>query len=78
VNDQRTLGRSGDEYTPLPVEGLDDIKIVKVACSDSLTVALTDDGHVYTWGTFRVSRFSLLAFMKGLKFAKSLLFNLII
>ncbi|KAI8605511.1 regulator of chromosome condensation 1/beta-lactamase-inhibitor protein II [Dissophora ornata] len=53
VNDQRTLGRSGDEYTPLPVEGLDDIKIVKVACSDSLTVALTDDGHVYTWGTFR-------------------------
>ncbi|KAF9570613.1 hypothetical protein EC968_001638 [Mortierella alpina] len=53
VNDQRTLGRSGDEYTPLPVEGLDNVKVVKVACSDSLTVALTDDGHVYTWGTFR-------------------------
>ncbi|KAF9363370.1 hypothetical protein BGX34_004318 [Mortierella sp. NVP85] len=53
VNDQRTLGRSGDEYTPLPVEGLDTVKIVKVACSDSLTVALTEDGYVYTWGTFR-------------------------
>ncbi|KAF9112001.1 hypothetical protein BGX27_004150 [Mortierella sp. AM989] len=53
VNDQRTLGRSGDEYTPLPVEGLDHVKIVKVACSDSLTVALTEGGHVYTWGTFR-------------------------
>ncbi|KAF9093423.1 hypothetical protein BGX23_003348 [Mortierella sp. AD031] len=53
VNDQRTLGRSGDEYTPLPVEGLDDVKVVRVACSDSLTVALTDLGHVYTWGTFR-------------------------
>ncbi|KAF9352831.1 hypothetical protein BGX26_009368 [Mortierella sp. AD094] len=53
VNDQRTLGRSGDEYTPLPVESLDDVKIVKVACSDSLTVALTSDGQVYTWGTFR-------------------------
>ncbi|KAF9995036.1 hypothetical protein BGZ65_009332 [Modicella reniformis] len=53
VNDQRTLGRSGDEYTPLPVEGLDNVKIVKVACSDSLTVALTEDGFVYTWGTFR-------------------------
>ncbi|KAI1315982.1 hypothetical protein EDD11_010564 [Mortierella claussenii] len=53
VNDQRTLGRSGDEYTPLPVEGLDSVKIVKVACSDSLTVALTEDGNVYTWGTFR-------------------------
>ncbi|KAI8351381.1 regulator of chromosome condensation 1/beta-lactamase-inhibitor protein II [Mortierella sp. GBAus27b] len=53
INDQRALGRSGDEYTPLPVEGLDDIKIVKVACSDSVTVALTEDGYVYTWGTFR-------------------------
>ncbi|KAF9919080.1 hypothetical protein FBU30_011175 [Linnemannia zychae] len=53
INDQRTLGRSGDEYTPAPVEGLDDVKVVKVACSDSVTVALTDDGHVYTWGTFR-------------------------
>ncbi|KAG0345617.1 hypothetical protein BG004_003461 [Podila humilis] len=53
VNDQRTLGRSGDEYIPLPVEGLDDVKVVKVACSDSLTVALSITGHVYTWGTFR-------------------------
>ncbi|KAF9127665.1 hypothetical protein BGW39_005701 [Mortierella sp. 14UC] len=53
VNDQRTLGRSGDEYQPLPVEGLDEVKVVRVACSDSLTVALTDKGHVYTWGTFR-------------------------
>ncbi|KAG9321868.1 hypothetical protein KVV02_002204 [Mortierella alpina] len=53
VNDQRTLGRSGDEYTPLPVEGLDHVTIAKVACSDSLTVALTDEGKVYTWGTFR-------------------------
>ncbi|KAG0333816.1 hypothetical protein BG000_008859 [Podila horticola] len=53
VNDQRTLGRSGDEFIPLPVEGLDDVKVVKVACSDSLTVALSATGHVYTWGTFR-------------------------
>lgn len=36
------------------MEGLDDVKVVKVACSDSLTVALTSEGHVYTWGTFRV------------------------
>ncbi|KAG0049642.1 hypothetical protein BGZ83_005539, partial [Gryganskiella cystojenkinii] len=53
VNDQKTLGRSGDEFTPLPVEGLDDVRIVKVACSDSLTVALSEEGDVYTWGTFR-------------------------
>jgi alpha-tubulin suppressor-like RCC1 family protein len=32
------------------------MKIVKVACSDSLTVALTEDGYVYTWGTFRVRK----------------------
>ncbi|KAF9968453.1 hypothetical protein BGZ73_009259 [Actinomortierella ambigua] len=53
VNDQKTLGRSGDEYTPAPVEGLDDVKIIKVACSDSVTVALSDKGEVYTWGTYR-------------------------
>ncbi|KAG0308602.1 hypothetical protein BGZ98_007456 [Dissophora globulifera] len=53
VNDQRTLGRSGDEYSPGPVEGLDNVRIVKVACSDSLTVALTEEGSVFTWGTFR-------------------------
>lgn len=28
---------------------------VKVAAGDSLSLALTDDGHVYGWGTFRVS-----------------------
>lgn len=30
---------------------------VKVAAGDSLSLALTDDGHVYGWGTFRVSQF---------------------
>ncbi|KAF9215024.1 hypothetical protein CPC16_001484 [Podila verticillata] len=64
VNDQKTLGRSGDEYEPLPVEGLDDVKVVKVACSDSLTVALTSEGHVYTWGTFRSAE-GILGHSKG-------------
>ena len=31
------------------------IIFVKVAAGDSLSLALTDDGHVYGWGTFRVS-----------------------
>ena len=27
----------------------------QLACGDSITLALTDDGHVWAWGTFRVS-----------------------
>jgi regulator of chromosome condensation len=30
------------------------VKIVKLACGDSISVALADDGKVYSWGTFRV------------------------
>jgi regulator of chromosome condensation len=29
-------------------------RIVKVACGDSISVALNDKGQVYAWGTFRV------------------------
>ncbi|OLY85464.1 Protein pim1 [Smittium mucronatum] len=54
-NDQKALGRSGDEYVPMPVEGVDDLVFVKVACGDSISVALTNDGSVYTWGTYRSS-----------------------
>ncbi|KAJ3216515.1 Regulator of chromosome condensation [Dinochytrium kinnereticum] len=52
-NDQKALGRSGEETIPLPVEGLDGVKIIQVVCGDSMTAALSDDGNVYAWGTFR-------------------------
>ncbi|KAI7903275.1 regulator of chromosome condensation 1/beta-lactamase-inhibitor protein II [Cokeromyces recurvatus] len=52
-NDQRALGRSGDEYVPGRVENLDNVKIVKVACCDSVTMALSDEGKLYCWGTYR-------------------------
>jgi regulator of chromosome condensation len=52
-NDQRALGRSGDEYIPALVENLEDVKIVKVACCDSVTMALSDKGELYCWGTYR-------------------------
>ncbi|PIA14479.1 nucleotide exchange factor for Gsp1p, localizes to the nucleus [Coemansia reversa NRRL 1564] len=52
-NDQKALGRDGDEFTAAPVEGLDGVRISRVACSDSATFALAEDGHVYAWGTFR-------------------------
>ncbi|KAJ1666364.1 hypothetical protein IW140_001093 [Coemansia sp. RSA 1813] len=54
-NDQKVLGRSGDEFVAAPVSALDGVRIAKVACSDSATFALSDDGHVYSWGTFRGS-----------------------
>ena len=39
------------------VSGLpEDIVWTQLACSDSATFALTDEGQVYGWGTFRVSR----------------------
>lgn len=37
----------------------EDIVWAKLTCTDSATFALTDDGLVYGWGTFRVSRFFL-------------------
>ncbi|KAJ2161284.1 hypothetical protein GGF46_001626 [Coemansia sp. RSA 552] len=52
-NDQKVLGRGGDEFEAAPVEGLDGVRIARVACSDSASFALAEDGHVYAWGTFR-------------------------
>jgi len=43
------------ESVPGLVEGFPDgTIIVKVACGDSITVAVTNEGQVYAWGTFRV------------------------
>ena len=45
-----------------------DTQFVKLAAGDSHTLALTDDGRVYGWGTFRVSTFhKLIHFSLGLK-----------
>ncbi|KAF8466393.1 regulator of chromosome condensation 1/beta-lactamase-inhibitor protein II [Kalaharituber pfeilii] len=44
------------ESTPGLVEGLpENINIVQVAAGDSISVAVTDEGYVYAWGTFRCS-----------------------
>jgi len=43
------------ESVPGLVEGFPEGTVVtKVACGDSITVALTSEGQVYAWGTFRV------------------------
>lgn len=42
------------------VEGLDDVNVVKLACGDSISLALSSDGKVYSWGSFRVSQICLI------------------
>ncbi|KAI8335728.1 regulator of chromosome condensation 1/beta-lactamase-inhibitor protein II [Chlamydoabsidia padenii] len=64
-NDQRALGRSGEEYEPELVENPDNVKYVKIACGDSVSIALSDDGKVYCWGTYRCAE-GALGFSKDL------------
>ncbi|KAJ3043219.1 Regulator of chromosome condensation [Rhizophlyctis rosea] len=54
-NDDKALGRSGEENEPEKVQGLDDEFVVQVACADSATAVLTKEGKVYAWGTFRTA-----------------------
>ena len=45
------LGHDDDEERRIPtkVESLDGLFIVKIACGEMHTVAITDKGEVYTW-----------------------------
>jgi regulator of chromosome condensation len=57
-NDEGALGRTmEDEEEECCVPGLVDLpsKVRQVSAGDSHTAALTEDGHVYIWGTFRDS-----------------------
>ena len=50
-----------NESTPkeVDVSGVpNEVVWTQVACTDSATFALTNDGFVYGWGTFRVSPFT--------------------
>ncbi|KAG0162448.1 Regulator of chromosome condensation, partial [Apophysomyces sp. BC1034] len=67
-NDEGALGRVGDEdqyYVPGLVEQLEDVDIVKVACGDSISLALSAEGKVYCWGTFRCAQ-GRLGFAPGI------------
>ncbi|KAJ3088184.1 hypothetical protein HK102_009358 [Quaeritorhiza haematococci] len=52
-NDEGALGRFGPEYFALKVRGLEGLKIKQVVCSDNMTAFLTDEGKVFTCGTFK-------------------------
>lgn len=52
------------ESTPMAIDSghfPPETKFVDVAAGDNCSLALTDDGHVYAWGTFRVRLSTLLA-----------------
>ena len=59
-NDDFALGRETDEWLPEPVAGplgkgslKGGIAVAQIACGASHSVALTEDGDVYAFGTFR-------------------------
>ena len=51
------LGHDDKEYRyiPMKVESLDGLFIVKIACGEYHTVAITDDGDIYTWYVSRTT-----------------------
>lgn len=56
-NDDEALGRDGDEWLPAAVKGdLEGKVVIKIASGSSHTLALTVDGHLYLWGTYRSSQ----------------------
>ena len=51
-NDQMQTDAEGYPYQPRPIliKLLKDIKIKEVACGDAHTLALSADGHIFSWG----------------------------
>ena len=57
-NRQGDLGhgdRKKNSNIPTKVESLDGLFIVKIACGEYHTVAITDDGDIYTWYVSRTT-----------------------
>lgn len=55
ISEPEDSGLNPDEANPAAVAFPEGIVIVKLAAGDGISLALTDDGHVYGWGEFRVS-----------------------
>jgi regulator of chromosome condensation len=51
------LGRTGVESGPRPINhpSIRNIKFSKIACGNTISIAITANGQLYTWGTFTVS-----------------------
>lgn len=58
-NDEGALGRvtssnNGEEFIAGPVQDIETVNVIMVSAGDSHTMALSDKGTVYGWGTYRV------------------------
>ena len=49
-----TSSSGGEEFTAGPVQDIDTVNVIMVSAGDSHTMALSDQGTVYGWGTYRV------------------------
>lgn len=57
IHDDDTFDLNTLESTPMPIPSENfpsDLVFTQLACGDSTSFALTDDGDVWGWGTFRV------------------------
>lgn len=61
-NDEKALGRDGDEFSPEKITFNENLNIVQLVAGDSFSAVLTSEGEVYAWGTFRTST-GLLGFV---------------
>lgn len=54
-NDEKALGHTMPEFEVGKVTMPVGVKrVIQLCAGDSISAALTEDGRVYTWGTFRV------------------------
>ena len=52
-NDDRALGRDGDEHLPVIVPGFSKISVIQVGAGNCHSLVLTRNGQIYGWGAFR-------------------------
>lgn len=68
VDDDDTVDLNPLECTPMPIPREhfpSNTVFTQLACGDSTTFAVTDDGEVWGWGTFRVGCLSLSSILKS-------------
>lgn len=49
-----TSSSDGDEFTAGLVQDMENVTVTMVSAGDSHTMALSDKGTVFGWGTYRV------------------------
>ena len=49
-----TSSSDGDEFTAGLVQDMENVTVAMVSAGDSHTMALSDKGTVFGWGTYRV------------------------